>query len=130
MSPEKIKLCPECGSEYYAHISENDFTRFKKMLAENGIFFFFFNRDTNEVTINGEKPCLSEREKKVLKASYENKDRFLSKNNLMEKVETGQHGEQQIFNIISKLRNIPGIKIEKKKGIKSYACGYRLITKS
>ena len=21
MSPEKIKLCPECGSEYYAHIS-------------------------------------------------------------------------------------------------------------
>lgn len=22
MSPEKTKLCPECGSEYYAHISE------------------------------------------------------------------------------------------------------------
>ena len=21
MSPEKTKLCPECGSEYYAHIS-------------------------------------------------------------------------------------------------------------
>jgi hypothetical protein len=48
----------------------------------------------------------------------------------MGKVETGMHGEQQIFNMISEMRRIPGIKIENKKCTKNHAGGYRLITKS
>ncbi len=111
-------------------IPENDFISFQKVLAKNGIYFFSFNCDTNEVTINGKKHSLSEREFKVLKALYENKDKFLSKKDIMEIVQTGESGEQQIFNIISKLRDTSGIVIENKKATKNYAGGYRLITKS
>lgn len=112
------------------YISENDFALFKKVLAKNDIYFISFNCDATEVTINGEKRCLSQREFRVLRVLYETKDKLLSKEDIMKKIQTGEHGEQQIFNIISKLRNIPGIKIENKKGTKNHAGGYRLITKT
>ena len=95
-----------------------------------------FNDATQTVTINNKKYPKSkngnipDKEYKLLKLLYENRERRTTKKEIEKTCVMGASGESQVFNTVSKLRSIikgSGLKIHNKKETQNVGGGYQII---